>query len=63
MTSIQANKGKAIATKIRSKNFRSIPNSNGFRYYAFLPWQFLYFFPLPQGHGSFRPTFSPEKIC
>lgn len=23
----------------------------------FLPWQCLYFFPLPQGHGSFRPTF------
>ena len=25
--------------------------------YAFLPQQFLYFFPLPQGQGSFRPTF------
>jgi hypothetical protein len=22
------------------------------------PWHFLYFFPLPQGQGSFRPTFS-----
>jgi hypothetical protein len=22
-------------------------------------WQFLYFFPLPHGHGSFRPTRSP----
>jgi hypothetical protein len=21
------------------------------------PWHFLYFFPLPQGQGSFRPTF------
>src|SRR6185503_20292672 len=21
------------------------------------PWHFLYFLPLPQGHGSFRPTF------
>ena len=20
------------------------------------PWQFLYFLPLPQGHGSLRPT-------
>ncbi len=23
----------------------------------FIPWHFLYFFPLPQGHGSFLPTF------
>lgn len=23
------------------------------------PWHFLYFFPLPQGHGSLRPTFCP----
>src|SRR5215831_278762 len=22
------------------------------------PWHFLYFFPLPQGQGSLRPTFS-----
>jgi len=22
-----------------------------------MPWHFLYFFPLPQGHGSFLPTF------
>jgi hypothetical protein len=25
--------------------------------FPFLPWHFLYFFPLPQGHGSFLPTF------
>jgi hypothetical protein len=24
----------------------------------YTPWHFLYFFPLPQGHGSLRPTFS-----
>ena len=24
--------------------------------YLFLPQQFLYFFPLPQGQGSFLPT-------
>lgn len=23
---------------------------------TFLPQQFLYFLPLPHGHGSFRPT-------
>ncbi len=25
-------------------------------------WQFLYFFPLPQGHSSFLPTFSIFNI-
>jgi pilus assembly protein CpaE len=27
------------------------------------PWHFLYFFPLPQGQGSLRPTFSPVRRC
>ena len=26
-------------------------------HYSFLPQQFLYFLPLPQGQGSLRPTF------
>lgn len=26
------------------------------------PWQFLYFLPLPQGHGSLRPTFGSALI-
>ncbi len=25
------------------------------------PWHFLYFFPLPHGHGSFRPTFGSSR--
>ena len=25
-------------------------------HHALRPWQFLYFSPLPQGHGSLRPT-------
>src|SRR5438874_11232633 len=29
--------------------------------YAVRPQQFLYFFPLPQGHGSLRPTFGIER--
>src|SRR5438477_8365525 len=29
--------------------------------YATRPQQFLYFFPLPQGHGSLRPTFGIER--
>lgn len=32
------------------------PTAN--RPYAAAPWHFLYFFPLPQGHGSFRPIVS-----
>jgi FixJ family two-component response regulator len=27
------------------------------------PWHFLYFFPLPQGQGSLRPTLSPVRRC
>jgi len=26
------------------------------RFPDYFPWQCLYFLPLPQGHGSFRPT-------
>src|SRR6266403_4903815 len=29
--------------------------------YATRPQQFLYFFPLPHGHGSLRPTFGIER--
>src|SRR5438874_3503128 len=25
------------------------------------PWHFLYFLPLPQGHGSLRPTFGSSR--
>ena len=28
----------------------------------YLPQHFLYFLPLPQGHGSLRPTFGPFTI-
>jgi hypothetical protein len=28
---------------------------------SFTPWHFLYFFPLPHGHGSLRPTFGPAR--
>src|SRR3954465_3214885 len=27
----------------------------------YVPWHFLYFFPLPQGQGSLRPTFSCSR--
>ena len=26
------------------------------------PWHFLYFLPLPHGHGSFRPTFGSSRL-
>ena len=29
---------------------------------GYLPQQFLYFFPLPHGHGSLRPIFFPFTI-
>ena len=38
----------------RSKNVLKI----SIRTYLFLPQHFLYFLPLPHGHGSFLPTFA-----
>src|SRR5580700_4810667 len=29
----------------------------------YAPWHFLYFLPLPQGHGSLRPTLSLLMTC
>src|SRR5437879_2236910 len=31
------------------------------KFQAVRPQQFLYFFPLPHGHGSFRPTLGRER--
>ena len=31
--------------------------------YAAAPWQRLYFLPLPQGHGSLRPTLVPPATA
>src|SRR6187551_3910219 len=28
----------------------------------YLPWHCLYFFPLPQGHGSLRPTLGSSRL-
>ncbi len=30
--------------------------------HAAAPWHFLYFFPLPHGHGSLRPTFGSSRL-
>jgi hypothetical protein len=30
-------------------------------HHAATPWHFLYFLPLPQGHGSFRPTLGSSR--
>lgn len=37
----------------------SILNNCKFIFYSSLPQHFLYFLPLPQGHGSFLPIFLP----
>ena len=34
-----------------------LQNDHAIHQPASLPQHFLYFFPLPHGHGSFRPTF------
>ena len=48
----------ALPLIIGSKNDPSIDQCN----VAPFPQQFLYFLPDPQGQGSFRPTFLPERI-
>jgi hypothetical protein len=40
--------GAARRPYLKEKNYR--------------PQQFLYFLPLPQGHGSLRPTFGPTRF-
>src|SRR3954462_5018258 len=37
---------------------RCFHRSTEIHHAAFAPWLFLYFFPLPQGQGSLRPTLS-----
>src|SRR5437763_879799 len=41
----------------RSERFER-PERSG---YAAAPWHFLYFLPLPHGHGSLRPTFGSSR--
>jgi hypothetical protein len=36
---------------------RSGGGSDALVFLPFMPWHFLYFLPLPQGHGAFLPTF------
>ena len=47
----------AVGHGIRQKSNRiGIGNQKPARIGIYAPWHFLYFFPLPQGQGSFRPT-------
>src|ERR1700736_1433685 len=50
--------GHAPAPRLRSR--LSEPRSAA--RYSLRPWHFLYFLPLPHGHGSFRPTFA-ARTC
>src|SRR6185295_2084588 len=40
---------------------RKRPTDVGLSSHAAAPWHFLYFFPLPHGHGSFLPTFGSSR--
>src|ERR1039458_5599682 len=51
-------KKTAFASESR---FESRPTAFERSQFAYLPQQFLYFLPLPQGHGSLRPTFGPVR--
>lgn len=43
--------------KEKRSNYTIAPFISNFLISVYLPWQFLNFFPLPHGHGSFLPTF------
>src|SRR5439155_12659336 len=36
-------------------------STDDYRVHAAAPWHFLYFFPLPHGQGSLRPTFGSSR--
>ena len=49
--------------KRRNADLTSATDStNAFCVGQIFPWQCLYFFPEPHGHGSLRPTFSPARV-
>ena len=48
--------GLSVGRKLRKRRSILPMGIIGFNYF-YLPWQFLYFLPLPQGHGSFLPIF------
>src|SRR5436190_24120916 len=48
----------AIDTTVNCRRQRQLSSS---QLYAAAPWHFLYFFPLPHGHGSFLPTFGSSR--
>src|SRR5271157_1645150 len=53
-------KGRETIPRPFKATCNASPTAGG---YFSAPWHFLYFFPLPQGQGSLRPTFSPVRRC
>src|SRR6266542_2592912 len=59
-------KSRHLSKFLSSQRFRDFARNERLRrrgpaVYATRPQQFLYFFPLPHGHGSLRPTFGIER--
>src|SRR6185312_16701140 len=46
----------------RKPRKRGTTNKSKWRRRSYFPQQTLYFFPLPHGHGSLRPTFGPVRF-
>src|ERR1019366_8529172 len=58
----------AVEEGMRRVYLRCMPSSPSkrrdlVRDYAFAPWHFLNFFPLPHGHGSLRPTLDQSAVA
>ena len=54
--------GKNLVRRLRGEN-APCPLKPGSTPPPYLPQQFLYFFPLPQGQGSLRPIFWTRRGC
>lgn len=55
-------RARAVAgNDLRPEVAGSVPGERRKGNYVSAPWQCLYFLPLPQGHGSLRPTLGPLR--
>src|SRR5215203_3380234 len=52
--------GREIGDDVHGAQLQDRRGISGF-HQAATPWHFLYFFPLPHGQGSFRPTFGSSR--
>src|SRR5262245_52509114 len=60
---VSVNNGEAVVKSMDTSYAQKADACRPFRLssHAAAPWHFLYFFPLPHGQGSFRPTLGSSR--